>query len=126
MTAPRRVDLDENGDTKLEAKLRVILNVYGIGGWVREYRFSKVVGRKHRFDYCWEKERVAAECDGGTYKAGGGRHNTDADREKLNLAAALGYRVLRFSGSMLDRPEECADVIRMALGMEGNDDRPSE
>lgn len=113
--------LDANGDTKWEAALRLILVAYGIGGWVREYKFSRCVGRNHRFDFCWPDCRLAAECDGGTHLKGGGRHNTDADREKLNLAAALGYRVLRFSGAMLDRPDECAEVIKAALGWRESD-----
>ena len=37
--------LDANGDTKWEAALRLILVAYGIGGWVREYKFSRCVGR---------------------------------------------------------------------------------
>jgi len=113
--------LDANGDTKWEAALRLILVAYGITGWVREYRFSRPVGRNHRFDFCWPDAMLAAECDGGTHMKGGGRHNTDKDREKLNLAAALGYRVLRFSGAMLDRPDECAEVIKAALGWRESD-----
>lgn len=42
------------------------------------------------------------EVDGGQHKVGGGRHNTDADREKLNLYTQQGYRVLRYSGTMIE------------------------
>ena len=102
-------------ESPLEAKMQRLLWCYGIEGYEREYRFSKVVGRNHRFDFAWPDRKVAVEVDGGTHLKGGGRHNTDRDREKLNLAAALGWRVLRFSGAMLDRPDECAEVIRAAL-----------
>jgi hypothetical protein len=52
--------LDANGDTKWEAALRLILVAYGITGWVREYRFSRPVGRNHRFDFCWPDAMLAA------------------------------------------------------------------
>jgi very-short-patch-repair endonuclease len=55
--------------------------------------------------------------DGGQHVAGGGRHNTDTDRAKLNAAALLGWRVLRFSGAMLaNDPIGCIDALRQALG----------
>ncbi len=98
-----------------------LLWCYDIDGYEREYYFSKSLGRKHRFDFAWPDCKVAVEVDGGQWRSHGGRHNTDADREKLNLAAALGWRVLRFSGAMLDRPDECAEVIRMALEWGGSD-----
>ena len=73
--------------------------------------------RRWRFDAAWPAAMLAAECDGGQWAAGGGRHNTDADREKLNAAAALGWRVLRFSASMItDNPVGCVDAVRRALG----------
>jgi very-short-patch-repair endonuclease len=72
--------------------------------------------RRWRFDAAWPAALLAAECDGGQWAAGGGRHNTDADREKLNAAAALGWRVLRFSASMItDNPVGCVDAVRKAL-----------
>lgn len=72
--------------------------------------------RDWRFDRTWPDERVAIEVDGGQRKPGGGRHNRDSDRDKLNAAAALGWRVLRFSGEMLNEdPIRCIDVLRKAL-----------
>ena len=56
-----------------------------------------------RFDFAWPSVRVAVEVDGGQWVAHGGRHNRDGDREKLNAAARHGWRVLRYSGSMLQR-----------------------
>lgn len=53
--------------------------------------------RKWAFDFAFQHERVALEVDGGTFK--GGRHTTglgfEADCEKLNEAAVLGWKVLR-------------------------------
>lgn len=83
---------------------------------VREYHFAKHVDRKFRFDFAWPRTEgggLAVEVDGGQHivrksKDGtrvsvGGRHNTDTDREKLNLAAELGWVVLRYSPKMLTR-----------------------
>jgi hypothetical protein len=83
--------------------------------YVREYTFYE--GRKWRFDFCFVDRLVAVECDGGQKSSfGGGRHNTDADRDKLNHAAAEGWRVLRFSRMQLeDQPEHCAALVIRAL-----------
>lgn len=71
--------------------------------------------RKWRFDVAYPGQ-VAVEIDGGQWKANGGRHNRDSDREKLNEAAALGWRVLRFSTQQLKaNPEQCIDTVRRAL-----------
>lgn len=79
-----------------------------------EYRFHPT--RKWRFDYAWPTERVAVEIDGGQWVANGGRHNRDSDREKLNQAAAQGWRVLRFSTQQVDRdPGGCVELLKRAL-----------
>jgi len=59
---------------------------------------------------------VAVEIDGGQWVAGGGRHNRDSDREKLNHAAANGWRVLRFSTQQVERePDVCIELLRRTL-----------
>lgn len=79
-----------------------------------EHRFHPT--RKWRFDRAWPAYLVAVEIDGGQWLKRGGRHNTDKDRWKLNEAAALGWRVLRFSGTMLDKnPFRCMGLIKAAL-----------
>ena len=61
---------------------------------------------------------IAVEIDGGQWVTGGGRHNTDKDREKINTAAIMGWRVLRFSGSQLTKdPIGCIDMIRYAINI---------
>ena len=80
----------------------------------REYKFHP--RRKWRFDFAFVAQRVAVEVDGGQFTKFGGRHNTDADREKLNEAAAMGWRVLRFSPQMLKRsPDDCIRQVIEAL-----------
>jgi len=79
---------------------------------VSEYNFDKLLKRKHRFDWCFKAAHVAVEVDGGRWLAHGGRHATDADREKLNIAASLRYLVFRYSPEMLEAdPHGCVDAI---------------
>lgn len=53
--------------------------------------------RKFRFDFAWPGQKVALECEGGIWS--GGAHGRGSgiirDLEKYNLAAELGWRVLR-------------------------------
>lgn len=59
-----------------------------------EYRFDPV--RKWRFDLCWPEQKLALEVQGGIFAKG--RHNRGAamlkEWEKLNTAAAQGWRIL--------------------------------
>ena len=81
-----------------------------------EYMFAASIGRRWRFDFAWPDALVAVEVDGGQWAPRGGRHNTDRDRDKLNHAAALGWRVMRFSGAMLrDDPAGVVAMVREAL-----------
>jgi len=83
---------------------------------VPEYRFSRCIGRKHRFDWAWPEYRIAVEVDGGQHAPNGGRHASDSDREKLNLAASLRWLVFRFSPDQLKRgPEACIALVAGAL-----------
>lgn len=81
---------------------------------MRELRFHPT--RKWRFDWAWPEQRVALEVDGGRYALAGGRHATDADHEKLNAAAALGWRVLHVSPQAMRRdPGAVIADLRAAL-----------
>ena len=79
----------------------------------QEYRFHPV--RRWRFDFAWPAVKVAVECDGGQWVRNGGRHNRDSDREKLNAAACLGWRVLRYSGKMLNDSDKVIGQVKRAL-----------
>lgn len=93
-----------------------------------EYRFYPA--RRWRFDFAWPAHKLAVELDGGQYLVRygadgqvmvGGRHNGEADREKCNTAAVLGWRLLHFSKQRFESdPEGCVNVIRAALEI----DRP--
>lgn len=86
--------------------------------YVREYRFVAVrfgIGlegiRKRladaqvndfRFDFAWVDEKVAVGIDGRAWHVkGGGRHSTDKDHKKHNLATAWGWMFFHYSPSML-------------------------
>jgi very-short-patch-repair endonuclease len=68
---------------------------------VAEFKFHP--DRKWRADFSIPSEMLLIEIDGGAWS--GGRHTRGAgfigDMEKLNAAACLGYRVLRFM------PQDC-------------------
>lgn len=79
-----------------------------------EYRFHPT--RRWRFDLAWPNHKVAVECDGMVWQAGGGRHNTDKDREKINTASSMGWTVLRFSGKQIKSdPHSCINFLKDAL-----------
>lgn len=79
-----------------------------------ELRFHPV--RKWRFDFAWPDRKLAAEVDGGVWI--GGRHNRgtgfERDCEKLNAAAVLGWRVLRFTTAMI-KDGRAFNVLQDAL-----------
>ena len=81
-----------------------------------EYPFSLVVERKHRADWAFPANHILVEVDGGQHVRNGGRHNTDTDREKGNLAASLHYLVFHFSPEMLERdPAGCVELVLSAM-----------
>lgn len=75
---------------------------------VTEYRFAPK--RKFAFDYAWPSVKVALEKEGGVFtrQAHGSISGVLRDIEKYNLAASLGWRVLRVIPSNLVKPETFA------------------
>jgi hypothetical protein len=102
-----------------------------LNGMWQEYRFCAVIVgdgpgvrkrlkdaglRDWRFDFAWPDSKKALEIDGGQWMAGGGRHNTDGDREKLNTAARIGWAVMRISVSEMKRdPAKFVDNVRFFI-----------
>ena len=83
----------------------------------QEYGFDKCIGRKHRFDFAWVEYHIAVEVNGNAWQTkGGGRHGSDSDLEKMNIAASRGWRVFQFSPSMLNNdPVGCIDIIKNCI-----------
>jgi len=65
--------------------------------------------RKWLFDFSWVDERLAVEIDGGAFVRGahsrGAQQNKDY--EKMNVATASGWRVLRFNTASM----KCVDDV---------------
>lgn len=81
-----------------------------------EYQFAP--DRKWRFDFAYPFAKVAIEIEGVTHKSG--RHQRPAgyaaDCEKYNAAVVNGWRVLRFTGDMLNNdPFTCIAQIKALL-----------
>jgi hypothetical protein len=92
-------------------------------GWQGEYPFdSEIINPfsdkpgRHRFDWALPQEMVAVEIDGGVWLARGGRHGADVDRQKLAIAASLGWLVFRFSPQMLRQyPQACVRLVEQSI-----------
>lgn len=96
--------------SKLELEFEFLIKIHKIQAPEEQYKFCPT--RRFRFDYAYPGIKLAIEIDGGQWQAFGGRHSRDSDREKLNIAASLGWRVLRFSGEMLkNTPDKCMKVL---------------
>jgi hypothetical protein len=103
-------------ESPLEAALENDLRLFGKGlpAWEREYHFHDT--RKWRFDFAWPGAHVAAEVEGGVWNSG--RHTRglgfQSDCEKYNAASLLGWRVLRFTESMI-KSGDALNTIKAAL-----------
>jgi very-short-patch-repair endonuclease len=113
-TPPRR--------SPAETLLAVQLEQAGIP-FEEEYRFHE--SRKWRADFAIRRYQLGGipsllliEVDGGSWVAG--RHTRgsgfEKDAEKLNAAAELGYRVLRYTPRMIESGE-ALEQIRRILSM---------
>lgn len=97
MLASRRMVTKGDALARIEIDLRAL----DVRAPEREFRFHPQ--RKWRFDFAWPDRKIAVEVDGGTWV--GGRHVQGAgfenDCRKMNAAALLGWRVLRFTSNMV-------------------------
>ncbi len=84
--------------------------------WRTEYRFS--LPRLYRFDLAWPNLLIAAELEGGIWN--GGRHTQARgfieDARKYNLAAEMGWTVLRYPGTLVNSGEAVAQTEQMLRG----------
>ena len=98
--------------SKLEEKFAAQLDEAGIR-YVREKML--IPGRRFRFDFLFPRHWLVAEIEGGTWS--GGRHTTGVgfhkDCEKYNLALEHGYRVLRFTSTMVSNRSALDQVARV-------------
>jgi len=94
----------KSNDSRLSATFAHYWRALGGPKLTAEVRFDPA--RKWRFDFALPARRVAIEIEGGQWT--GGRHTRGlgfaADCEKYNAAARLGWRVFRFTNSMVAKP----------------------
>ena len=104
-----------------EAMLALHLRAAGIHA-IPEFQFHPA--RKFRADFALPESMLLIEVDGGNRMAvigkngkavAVGRHTQDADLEKLNEAAILGWRVMRFSPAMVKSGKALQTIERFLL-----------
>lgn len=87
---------------------------------VPEHPFATELGRKWAFDWCWPRQRLALEIDGGGFVQG--RHHRAKgfaeDCCKLNSAVVLGWRVLRVTPQQVS-DGTALDFVERALAAHG-------
>ncbi len=93
-------------------------------GYTKEYSFHDE--RQWRFDFAFPDSRVAVEIDGGT--ATNGRHvrpqGYEDDCHKLNAATQEGWRILRYTSSMISSNPigTVEQILRAIRGQRENSD----
>ena len=109
----------------LEETLAYHIYLYGLPVPLREYEFAKEAwGRRWRADFAWvaPEHRLLVEVEGGTWAKG--RHTRgrgfEEDCHKYNAATLLGWRVLRFTGAMVNSLA-AVDTIKAALCAKGDE-----
>lgn len=88
--------------SSLEALMLMHIRAARLPVSVQQHRFCD---RLWRFDFAWPEHKLAVEVHGGTWT--NGRHTRGAgfanDREKVNTATLMGWRVLEFTGDMVKK-----------------------
>lgn len=104
----------------LEAMMAGSIRMNRLPEPVVEYRFAQSLKRGWRFDFAWPEQFVAVEVEGGTWVRGrhGRGKGMELDMEKYNMAAILGWIVLRFNDHHIEN-NMAADTIRTALMLRG-------
>lgn len=109
--------------SRYEAELERRLALEGVVTPALQHEFAKHLGRRFRFDFAWPERMLAVEVDGGRWLVRRGKdgrpvpvgfHNHVDDYRKLNLAARLGWRVMRFMPEMI-RSGEAVQEIKALL-----------
>jgi len=105
--------------SELEDTFAMQLDAVGLDGYMREYQ--AIPGRRFRFDFCWVKERLAVEIQGGTYSRGAHARplGIKRDYEKGNLAIKYGWRVLQFDADMVKSGQALDFTEKMLRGDNG-------
>ena len=94
-------------------ELELHLRAAGVEQWVTEWRFHP--RRRWRLDLAWPERLIATEVHGGVWTSG--RHTRgrgfSADREKMNSALVLGWRVLEVTPDQIRSGEALAWIEQL-------------
>lgn len=103
-------------ESELEMMLLVRLERAGLPTGVGQHRI--VPGRMFTWDRCWIEQRVCVEVQGGIWTKGGHSSGVGIERDclKASMAAALGWRCLPITRSMIESGE-AVRLIGLALGV---------
>jgi len=103
-------------ESVLERDFLLACREMGLPESEREYRFD--AKRRWRIDFAWPEHRVAVEIEGGDWS--GGRHlrgkGFNLDASKYNALTLAGWRLLRFTGTMIETdPFGCVRIVKELL-----------
>jgi very-short-patch-repair endonuclease len=111
--AARRLVLQESSDdpwSTAERRFHGLLRRAGIEGWRGNV---KATGTGYTVDVLFRSERLVIEIDGHAYH---GDANFEHDRWRQNAIVLAGWRVLRFTWTMIEEyPERVIETVRAAL-----------
>jgi very-short-patch-repair endonuclease len=109
-------------NSPLEDLFAFQLDSAGLTGYIREYQ--AIPGRKFRFDFAWEKERLLVEINGGTYNGGAHGRGCGISRDytKANLAVVNNWRVLSFDTKQV-KSGAALEVVEKLIGGDHADQR---
>ena len=95
---------------KFEEALLASSTMFGWGPIEFEFKFHPV--RKWRADYAFPSAKLLMEVEGGFFS--GGRHSRGGgavkDMEKYNMAEIMGYHILRFIPSQVEKLEALGSI----------------
>lgn len=100
----------------LELALLAHIKARGLPAPIREYQFA--LPRQFRADMAYPGKRLLIEVEGGGPRGHHSGDGYDSDCEKYNIAALLGWTVLRFTGRMIEKGYRgllAVDVVAWAL-----------
>lgn len=116
--ALRRRFLHESRDTPwswLERQTHHLLHEAGITGWSTNYAVTTPTGQ-YFLDVAFPEAMLAVELDGWAYHCS--QEMFESDRSRQNWLVSQGWRVLRFTRTMVElQPEKVVQIIRDTLAL---------
>ncbi len=103
----------DNAWSPAERTAQRLFRAEGLRGWVANYPLP-LLGLVYYLDFAFPEFKLAVEIDGRTYHSS--REAFEGDRWRQNDIVLAGWRVLRFTPTMLEeQPQIVVAIIRRAL-----------